>query len=56
MAVALRRIARFPLVTNGEHQYNVLALLAPNNGYYQGNTLGIVVQGVLACSGIKSLL
>lgn len=27
MAVALRRIARFPLVTDGEHQYNVLALL-----------------------------
>jgi hypothetical protein len=27
MAVALRRIARLPLVTNGEHQYKVLALL-----------------------------
>ena len=27
MVVALRRIACLPLVTNGEHQYNVLALL-----------------------------
>ena len=27
IALALLRIARFPLVTNGEHQYNVLALL-----------------------------
>ncbi len=27
MAVALRRIARFPLVANGEHQNNVLPLL-----------------------------
>jgi hypothetical protein len=27
MAVALRRMARLPLVTNGEYQYHVLALL-----------------------------
>src|SRR5258708_35813056 len=27
IALALHRIALFPLVTNGEHQYNVLALL-----------------------------
>ena len=27
MAVALRRIARFPLVTNGKHNYNILPLL-----------------------------
>ena len=27
LAVALRRIARLPLVTNGEHQYNVLPSL-----------------------------